>query len=146
MKRASYVFVCISLLVAIAYVYAGPDQHVDNPANVASDIQVYSETFAATTSIIAADATYKYRILSFSIVPLSATSQTIRISNGDNNLFGTAAAPLKVDMDNTDGPNAIIYPHNPAGWFETDTANEAVAVTLGSTEAVHVTCTYVKIR
>jgi hypothetical protein len=137
-------WIAILVIAPAVWVFAGPDQHVDNPAIVKSEIKVYSETIAETTDIAAAVTDRKFRILSFSAVATSGTAETVRLSNGDNNLIGTAAAPLKLDQDGTDGPMGIMWNHNPGGWCETDTVTEALTVTLGATTPVHVTCTYVE--
>ena len=86
-------------------------------------------------SIIAVSTGNKILIHSVAIIATSTTSVEVYLYNGDHNLFGSEDDPLIVDLDGIDGPAGVILPHNPVGWFCTDTISEAVKLSMSGTPA-----------
>lgn len=87
-----------------------------------------------TDDMIAAVAGKKLLITAMSLTATSTTTNSVFVDNVDNDLYGNTGNPIPLSMD-ADGDTipGIVLPYNPAGWFKTDTVNEAV--TLNSSAA-----------
>lgn len=84
----------------------------------------------AADEMIAQVAGKKLLIVAMSLVATSTTTNNVYVNNDDNDLYGNAANPIPMSMD-ADGDTiaGITLDYNPAGWFKTDTVNEAVTLT-----------------
>lgn len=100
---------------------------------------------SGANTLLGAVAGKKFRVLSLAVFAASATSVNFYLYNGDNNVLGDGTDKLTVDKDGGDGPPSIILPWNPGGWFETDTANEALSINLSGATAVVVALTYIEV-
>ncbi len=87
-----------------------------------------------TDDMIAAVAAKKILVTAMSLTSTSTTTNSVFVDNADNDLWANTANPIPLSMD-ADGDTVagIVLPYNPAGWFKTDTVNEAV--TLNSSAA-----------
>jgi hypothetical protein len=91
---------------------------------------------AATTTMVAAVASKKIRVLAFFLLACTADAAEIYIHNADNNILGDSTDGIPIAND-ADGDNVAGFQlgWNPGGWFETDTANEALDLTYASGNA-----------
>jgi hypothetical protein len=96
-------------------------------------------------TMIAAVADKKIRVLALSLIATSATLVTAYVYNGDYMLLGNATNMITLDMDGGSGPAGLVLPWNPGGWFQTDTANEALAIDLSAAQPVIWAVTYVEV-
>jgi hypothetical protein len=60
-------------------------------------------------------------------------------------LLGDGTNKITLDMDGAGGPAGFVLPWNPGGWFESDTANEALAIDLSAATPVIWAVTYVEV-
>ncbi|HPD15820.1 MAG TPA: hypothetical protein PLE19_12770 [Planctomycetota bacterium] len=103
-------------------------------------------TTNGNNTLISAVADKKFRILSLAIVGLSATAANVYVVNGDNNLIANSTNKLPVSCDaDADHVSGLVLPHNPGGWLQTDTANEALVAVHDSTAPVLYVGTYVEV-
>ena len=89
-------------------------------------------------TLIAAVEGKKFLVLAFSVIATSATPVSCYLHNGDNAVLGSADAKITVDATGSEGPAGAVFSENRFGWFETDTANEALELNLSA--AVPVIC------
>jgi len=95
--------------------------------------------------VIAAKAATKYRIISFAIKSRAGVVSWA-LYNGDHYMWASAVAPDPIDLDGVSGPCGMVWDEQMGGWFESDTVNEAVNVSLNAAESVIVAGTYVEIN
>lgn len=96
-------------------------------------------------TLISAVADKKFRIRSLAFLSTSATSVTAFLSTTtDTGVLGDSTNPLKFDLDGADGPAGVVLAHNPDGWLETSTANEALVCTLNAAQPVWCIGTYIE--
>jgi len=101
---------------------------------------------SGTTAIVAAVVDKKIRVLALQLIATSATVTNVYLANADNNLLGDASNPIALATD-ADGDNiaGLVMPWNPGGWFETDTANEALNLVLSAAQDVIYALTYIEV-
>jgi len=108
----------------------------------------HTVTSTSDTAIISAVAGKKFRILSLTIVGLSATATNVHLETktSDNDCFGDSTNPIPVAID-ADGDNhgGVVLPWNPGGWFETADANEDMAIILSAAQPVLICGNYIEI-
>lgn len=102
-------------------------------------------TASGANTILAAVAAKKFRVLALSLLATSTTAVGAYVYNGDYMLLGDSTNKLTLDMDGVGGPAGLVLPFNQGGWFETDTANEALALNLGAATPVIWCVTYVEV-
>ena len=102
-------------------------------------------TASGANTIIAAVADKKIRVLALSLLATSTTAVVAYIYNGDYMLLGDGTNKLTLDMDGVGGPAGLVMPFNQGGWFQTDTANEALAINLGGATPVIWAITYMEV-
>lgn len=102
-------------------------------------------TASGANTIITAVADKKLRILALSLLATSTTAVVLYLYNGDYMLLGDGTNKLTLDMDGVGGPAGLVLPFNQGGWFQTDTANEALAVNLGGATPVIWCVTYIEV-
>ena len=100
------------------------------------------------TVIAAPTGTKKIRVLSFSIVALSATVTNVYFQTKTTNTdcFGDNGNPIPIATD-ADGDNTagVVLPWNPGGWFETADADEIMAIRLSAAQPVLVCGNYIEV-
>lgn len=101
---------------------------------------------SGTVAMVAAVAAKKIRVLAIALFATSATATNVYIANDDNDIIGDASNPIPLATD-ADGDNTagFVMPWNPGGWFETDTANEALNVILSAAQDVIYAVTYIEV-
>lgn len=101
---------------------------------------------SGTTAMVAAVVGKKIRVLALQLIATSATVTNVYVANDDNNLLGDASNPIALATD-ADGDNiaGLVMPWNPGGWFETDTANEALNLVLSAAQDVIYALTYIEV-
>lgn len=102
-------------------------------------------TASGANTIIAAVADKKIRVLALSLLATSTTAVVAYIYNGDYMLLGDSTNKLTLDMDGVGGPAGLVMPFNQGGWFQTDTANEALVINLGAATPVIWAITYMEV-
>jgi hypothetical protein len=63
----------------------------------------------------------------------------------DTGVLGDSTDKLTFDLDGGGGPAGVVLPHNPDGWLQTSTANEALTATLSAAEEVWIIGTYIEV-
>jgi hypothetical protein len=101
---------------------------------------------SGTTAMVSAVGGKKIRVLAINLIATSATVTNVYIANADNDLIGDASNPIPLAVD-ADGDNlaGFVMPWNPGGWFETDTANEALNLILSAAQDVVYAITYIEV-
>lgn len=102
-------------------------------------------TASGANTIIAAVADKKIRVLALSLLATSTTAVVLYLYNGDYMLLGDGTNKITLDMDGVGGPAGLVMPFNQGGWFQTDTANEALAINLGGATPVIWAITYMEV-
>lgn len=102
-------------------------------------------TASGANTLLAAVVGKKFRVLALSLLATSTTAVGAYVYNGDYMLLGDGTNKLTLDMDGVGGPAGLVLPFNQGGWFETDTANEALALNLGAATPVIWCVTYVEV-
>ncbi len=92
--------------------------------------------------IVPASATQRIMIHSVVVLATSTTSVNWYLYNGDNELLGGSSQTLTVDLDGIDGPAGFVMPYNQNGWFQTDTVNEPIRISLSASTPVIVIVNY----
>ncbi len=116
----------------------------------ACTVKRFSVVTTATGAVVIAapSGTKKIRVLSMSIIALSATNSNIHLETGTSNTdcLGTGDNPIPVAMD-ADGNNTagIVLPWNPGGWFQTADADEALEVVMSSNQAMLFVGNYIEV-
>jgi hypothetical protein len=100
---------------------------------------------SGANTIVAAVADKKIRVLALSLIATSTTAVVAYVYNGDYMLLGNSTNKLTLDMDGVGGPAGLVLPWNQGGWFQTDTANEALAINLGGATPVVWCVTYIEV-
>ena len=99
----------------------------------------------ATNSLIAAVAGKKIRILALALHATATTVNSVYLVNGDNGLLFNVGNPLKLSLTVAgDDVASFILPWNPGGWCQTDTVNEAVALTSSAAQDIAYAVTYIE--
>lgn len=96
-------------------------------------------TASGANTMVAAVTGKKIRVLSLAVLPTTTSAWAITafyLYNGDNTMLGDSSDKLRAGM---------ILPFNPAGWIETDTANELLGINLGSADPVVWALTYIEV-
>lgn len=97
-------------------------------------------------TLISAVVGKKFRLRSLAFLATSATAVTVYLSTTtDTGVLGDATDKLAFDLDGGGGPAGLVLPHNPDGWLQTSTANEALTATLSAAEEVWVIGTYIEV-
>lgn len=109
-------------------------------AEVKTPGQVICSADGAT--IVAALAGNRIMVHSVALIATSATSVNVSMYNGDNYLFGDATNVLTLDKIGINGPSGVVLPYNEMGWFQTDTANEALQLKMSASTPVIVMVNY----
>lgn len=101
---------------------------------------------SGTVAMVEAVASKKIRVLAMALFATSATATNVYVANDDNDILGDASNPIPLAVD-ADGDNVggFVLPWNPGGWFETDTANEALNVVLSAAQDVIYGLTYIEV-
>ena len=101
---------------------------------------------SGTTAMVAAVSGKKIRGLALALFATSATVTNIYVANDDNNILGDSSNPIPLATD-ADGDNSagFVLPWNPGGWFQTDTANEALNLILSAAQDVVYALTYIEV-
>jgi hypothetical protein len=109
-----------------------------------ADIQTPGQTVCAADDaiIVAALADHRIMVYSIALIATSGTSVNVSVFNGDKYLLGDATNLLTLDKDGVDGPAGIVLPYNERGWFQTDTANEALQLNMSASTPVIVIINY----
>lgn len=90
-------------------------------------------------TLVSAVASKKIRVLSLALI--SNGSVDLYFNNAtDGGLFGDSTN--KVDLQQSTG---FVLPHNPHGWFQTGTNNEALRLNLSAAIAVAGSLTYIEV-
>jgi hypothetical protein len=99
-----------------------------------------------TVAMVAAVPTKKIRCLALFLKATSATVTNVYVANDDNNILGDSSNPIPLAVD-ADGDNdsGFVLGWNQGGWFETDTANEALNVVLSAAQDVIYAITYIEV-
>lgn len=91
-------------------------------------------------TLVAAVASKKIRVLSLAIIAAGAVN--VYFNNAtDGAVFGHATNKITLDA----GGAGFVLPHNPHGWFQTGTNNEALRINLSGAVAVSGGLTYVEV-
>jgi len=100
----------------------------------------------ATDTLVAAVAGKKIRVLALGLFATSATTNSVFLDNGDNELLFGSAGSLAMSLD-ADGDTVagFVLPFNPGGWLETDTANEAIELNSSAAQDIAWTMTYIEV-
>lgn len=108
----------------------------------------HATTSTSDTSIITAVAGKKFRVLSLSIIGLSATATNVHLETKTTNTdcFGDSTNPIPIAVD-ADGDNTagVVLNWNPGGWFETADANEDMAIILSAAQPVLICGNYIEV-
>ena len=103
-------------------------------------------TGSGNTVLIAAVGAKKFRLRSLSLVATSATAVSLYLhTTTDTNVLGDSTNKLTLDLDGGGGPAGVVLQHNPDGWVETSTANEALNINLSAATPVVVIGTYIEV-
>lgn len=100
-----------------------------------------------TVEIAAAPSgTQKIRVLALAMLATSTTVTNVYLKTTTNDILGDASNPIRLAVD-ADGDNitGFILPWNPGGWFETQTADEALSIVLSAAQDVIVSITWVDV-
>ena len=100
---------------------------------VLSDVQFVSISIAATTTVVAALATGKIRVVQAALV--NATAQTVQFQSGDGTALSGAMSI---------GTNIFVLPFNPKGWCESKAA-DGLKIALGATNQLSGVLGYVQV-
>mgnify|MGYP001021939693 CR=1 FL=1 len=97
-------------------------------------------------TLIAAVVGKKFRLRSLAFLATSGTAVTVYLSTTtDTGVLGDSTDKLTFDLDGGGGPAGLVLPHNPDGWLQTSTANEALTATLSAAEEVWILGTYIEV-
>ena len=98
-----------------------------------------------TDDMIAAVASKKLLILALSLFATSVTINTVYVDNADNDLLGNSGNGIALSLD-ADGDTVagFVLPYNPAGWFKTDTVNEAVTLNTSAAQDIIYCISYIE--
>lgn len=97
-------------------------------------------------TLIAAVVGKKFRLRSLAFLATSGTAVTVYLSTTtDTGVLGDSTDKLTFDLDGGGGPAGLVLPHNPDGWLQTSTANEALTATLSAAEEVWIIGTYIEV-
>lgn len=103
-------------------------------------------TSAGDTTLVSAVVGKRIRVHSLFAVNLEAPSEEIYFHNtSDGGRFGDATQGILLDLEGSAGIAQLALPHNPGGWFETGTANEALEVNNNGGKHVWISLTYSEI-
>ena len=107
-------------------------------SSLATEVKTPGQVIALADdhTIVAALASNRIMIHSVTLLATSTTAVNVYLYNGDNMLLGNADNPLTLDKDGIDGPAGIVLPYNEVGWFQTDTAAEAVKLNMSASTPV----------
>ena len=108
----------------------------------------HSVTSTSDTSIITAVSLKRFRILSMTILGLSATATNVHLETKTTNTdcFGDSTNPIPIAVD-ADGDNTagFVLPFNQGGWFETADADEDMAIILSAAQPVLICGNYIEV-
>ena len=116
----------------------------------ACTVKRFSVVVAAddATVIAAATGTKKIRVLSMSIIALSATASNIYLETKVGNTAALATTanriPIAVDADGNDH-GGLVLNWNPGGWFETANTDDILAVRMSSAQAMLFVGNYIEV-
>ncbi len=97
-------------------------------------------------TLISAVVGKKFRLRSLAFLATSATAVTVYLSTTtDTGVLGDSTDKLTFDLDGGGGPAGLVLPHNPDGWLQTSTANEALTATLSAADEVWIIGTYIEV-
>jgi hypothetical protein len=106
-------------------------------AELKSDSGVAAGGAPGTDNMIAAVAGKKLLVVAMSLTATSTTTNNVFVDNADNDLWANTANPIPLSMDASgDTIPGIVLPYNPAGWFKTDTVNEAVTLNTSAAQDI----------
>ena len=127
---------------------AGQSDYAYDGATKCTIKRFHTVTSTSDTSIITAVAGKKFRILSLTILGLSATVTNVHLETKTTNTdcFGDSTNPIPISVD-ADGDNipGVALNWNPGGWFETADANEDMAVILSAAQPVLICGNYIEV-
>lgn len=87
--------------------------------------------------MIAAVGGKKILVTALSLTATSTTVNSVYIDNVDNDLWANADNPVPLSMEAAgDNVPGIVLNYNPAGWFKTDTVNEAVTLNTSAAQDI----------
>lgn len=102
---------------------------------------------ADDTTVISASAGRFIIVQAIAVIATSTTAVQCsfyhdKATSGEEDMLGSEAAPITVDLDGIDGPNGFVLPFNQQGWFQTKASNKALKIRVNSTTPVIVVLTY----
>ena len=106
--------------------------------------RVYGLAATGTVEMIDENTTKKFRVLSLYLCSTSTTATSIYVHNDDNDIIGDATNAITLDEDTV--RYEVTLPYNPDGYFDTDTVNQSLDVTLSAAEDVIYSVTYIEIE
>lgn len=134
----------VAWVVAVLAVFVVCLSGMSAPSTLAGDIQTPGQVICSAddATIVPALAGNRIMVHSIALIATSATSVNVSVFNGDKYLLGDATNLLTLDKDGIDGPAGIVLPYNERGWFQTDTANEALQLNMSASTPVIVMINY----
>jgi len=101
---------------------------------------------SGTVAMVAAVEGYQIRVLAIALIATSTTVTNIYVANGDHDILGDSSNPIPLGVDaDGDMMPGLVLPYNPAGWFQTDTDNEALNIVLSAAQDVIYAVTYIEV-
>lgn len=90
-----------------------------------------------TDDMIAAVPGKKILVTAMALTASSATTNNVFVDNADHDLWHNTGNPfpMSIDADGDTSPG-IVLNYNPAGWFKTDTVNEAVTLNTSAAQDI----------
>jgi len=105
-----------------------------------------AEAASGTNTLMTAVATKKFRVLSLAVFATSDTEVSFYFEDADNAAcLGTSSSKFIVDISGSSGPAGFVMGYNPAGWFETPTANKDFEINLSAAVSVNVVIQYIEV-